>query len=210
MIVIWISKTVDWRQDRPYISGFIVILLCTYVLWAGPVVKAPVGAQYQYDDAVKTYLNIRDHFDAGDWTIVSPVEEYSMVEAYGYHTNLWEFVQRNATDSEDPMGFPTAHVFFFVETVPLNLGGPLQHDEALKPFPGPAEGDISTFYYYTPNRRILEAKMYSWAEWYLKTYPDRMTIYYESPTMKVYHLVQQAKEPPDKLPLLPENMEGVW
>jgi len=197
---------------RLYLSSTVVLTISASIVIAGYVVEPPKGDRFQYDEAVKAFISIKENFDAVDWTIVSPIEEYPLVEAFGYHTNLWEFVQRNSPESTDPMGFPTSNVFFFVETLPLYPDGktPITPMDARKPFPGPPEGDISAFYYKNENRITLEAKLMNWVTWYMNEYPDRMMLYMDTPHFKVYHLKQEAQTPALLLPTLPLAEEGNW
>ncbi|WP_248927322.1 hypothetical protein [Paenibacillus hamazuiensis] len=205
-----LDRLMDAGTYKRYIIAAAAMLFAGFIVMTGQTVKVPIGYRYQYDESVQAYLHIKNEFEAGNWTIVSPVEEYPLVEAFGYHTNLWEFVQNISPGSKEKVGFPTAHVFFFVETKPLVGGKEIAPSDATKPFPGPVEGDLADFYYRSNNRVILEAKLNNWVQWYMKRYPDKMSVYYDSPQFKVYHLRQSAGTPPAELPKLPEEEVGVW
>jgi len=209
-LVYAVSRLFEFRMRRAYVSALLSLGLAAGILLTGHTLKTPVGDRYQYDGAVLAYLSIKEQFDAADWTLVSPIEEYPMVEAFGYHTNLWEFVRDMSPESDVSFGFPTGHVFFFVEMDPLYGGGRITREDAMKPFPGPVVGDLTKFYYRSDNRRILEAKLYNWVQWYMKEHPDKMSVYIDTDSFKVFHLEQEARTPAVPLPHLPKEAEGVW
>ncbi|EXX84819.1 hypothetical protein BG52_09825, partial [Paenibacillus darwinianus] len=205
-----VGRVVDRSPRKPLITGMIGLLAAALLLAGGFTLPKPEGNRYQYDEAVQTYLRIRGEIVTGDWTIVSPVDEFPLVEAYGWHMNLWEFVRDAEPGSGTAPGLPTSNVFFYVETIPLEENTPIVAADARKPFPVFTKGDLSAFYYKGENRRILEAKMYRWVQWYMRKYPDKMTLYADTPNLKVYRLKQEARIPPVKLPVLPRETEGVW
>ncbi len=211
-VLLAISRLLERERGRMFVSGGISLVAAAAVLLSGNVYHAQIGARYQYDDSIKVYLDIKKQFENGNWTIVSSIEEYPLVEAHGYHTNLWEFVRDTEPNSNTPAGFTTDHVFFFVEKFPLvgEAKREIAPSDSLKSFPGPVAGDLTGFYYRSENRITLEAKMYNWVEWYRKIHPDKMSIYYESPYLIVYHFAQKAGAVPIPLPDLPQEEQGKW
>ncbi len=75
-------------------------------------------------------------------------------------------------------------------------GAYITHEDAFQELPMPSKNEPrgpTDFYYVDPrNRRVLMAKLYYWANAYMKYYPDEMSIYYEDDKIVVYHLKQDA------------------
>jgi len=166
------------------------------VFFSGQIVTPPAGDRYQYDDNVKMYLQIKRDFPSLDWTIVSPMEENPLVIGYGWHTQLWEFVRTLAQPEGKTLTFTTHNVFLFVEKIPLGSDTPITEAEAEAPFPELIGSDSTKFYYRTiENRRILEAKAYKWAENHMK-HRSGITVYYDSPVLRVYLIRQEDIERP--------------
>lgn len=183
---------------RAWTQNAAICVLAGAVLTGGNVITAPEGGRLQYDDSVKMYLQIKRDFPSLDWTIVSPMEENPFVKGYGWHMQLWEF----AKAIDDPVGkelkIPTSHVFIFVEKIPLGSDAPVTEEEAALPFPV-YEGTNTTDFYYRQieNRRILQSKMFKWAENHIKYRP--MKVYYDSPVLRVYWIEQDGLNPYDLL-----------
>ena len=133
-----------------------------------------------------------------------------MVEAFGFHTNMWEFVQQSEPGQDGFTGFTTNNVFFFVEREPFYSEGKIAPEDALKPFPGPVVGDLTGFYYRSEHRKTLQAKLYNWLLWYGREHPDKLSVYAEFPHFIVFRLQQVAKAEPTPLPPLPADRQGVW
>ena len=158
--------------------------------------RFPKLRQVQYDQAVQCYLQIKQHFPMKEWTIISPVDEYPMVLNYGWHADLWSFVQNISNPSVHNLSFPTNYVFLFVEKIPVGSKSPVDLQDAERPFPvRPGNVDRTGFYYRNvENRRILESKAFFWAEQYRRLHSD-MTIYYDSPKLRVYLIRQDGQHP---------------
>jgi hypothetical protein len=193
-----------WRQ-RHRQKQMAVVLLILLVLASCREWTLPKADRYQYDEAVAAYLDISTQFQIKDWTIVSPIEEYSLTLDKGWHYNLWQFVQAlsGASATSDKLTFPTDHLFLFVEKIPLGSSQPIRQEDGLKPYP--QVKDVLEYYTNSDNRRILEAKAWSWAEQYRKTHPD-LRIYRDTPNMRIYQLEQDRRNPVD---LLSQSGTGV-
>jgi hypothetical protein len=129
------------------------------------------------------------------------VEEAPIITGYGWHYNLWEFVNAFSHPAEaEKLEFKTKYVFFFVEKIPLRSDKandpsmiPLNNEDAALPFPN-LEGDATEFYYRNPERRaLLEAKLNVWAEGYMKKHSD-MDVLFEDDAFKVYRWTNPGKE----------------
>ncbi len=157
------------------------------------------GSKLEYDEAAYIYYKIKDEFPILNWTIISPVEQYSQSMGYGWHYNLWEFVYDTQVEPKDEVEFPTDYVFVIVEKRPLNqasaytLTEPVSRTDAAQPFPV-ITGSYDKYYTVYNNRRAIEAKAYFWMEDYIAK-NNRFTTYYESDLIKVYMLTQDGKEP---------------
>jgi hypothetical protein len=179
---------------KKLINSLLVLSFASVIIGSGNVNSVPVGSQYQYDDAVKTYLNIKKEFRPNNWTIVSPVEEYHLGYGYGWHTQIWEFVETLSNPQGKVLEIPTDDVFIFVEKIPLGSEDEITVQDEEAPFPEFTGSDLTEFYYRNEdNRRILQAKAYHWAESYMKN--QEMTIYYDSPVLRVYWIQQDGLHP---------------
>ncbi len=157
----------------------------------------------QYDGAIHVYYDIASRFPRGQWTIVSPVEEMSMCLGQGYHYELYQFIsEQEAFTWKTKVRIPTRYVFFYVEKLPLNYER-IENINAVLPYPITEEEAQETIYQSTSPlargdtayiryayRRVLEAKMFYWAEAFMRAYPDDMELYYEDDVMRVYQFTQ--------------------
>ncbi len=159
----------------------------------------PVGAKLEYDEAAYAYYRIKKEFPILNWTIISPVEQYQQSLGYGWHYNLWQFVDEVLINPKDKVDFPTDYVFLVVEKRPLNQTKPYEQTElitqqdAQQPFP---EVGYAYEKYYTNynNRRIIEAKAYYWVEDFISRRGE-FTVYMENEVLKIYMIKQDGTEP---------------
>lgn len=186
-------------RNRVNLVNSLIYMMAGAILISGNINSAPVGLKYQYEDSLKMYFQIKKEFSPLEWTVISPGEDFSIILGYGRHTPLWEFVQYISNPEGKKFAIPTHDIFIFVEKIPLGTNNTTTEDEAYAPFPKFDDTDLTEFYYYDiKNRRILEAKIYKWAENYMES-NDNMTIYYDSSVMRVYRLHQEEplKNPVD-------------
>ncbi len=167
--------------------------------------KVPKGFQMEYEGAVFAYHKIRrGHFGSLNWTIISPVEQYSEVINYGFHTELWEFIYalEDAHIKEpllNELKIPTDYLFLYVEKYPLFIGDnvksqyPVSLEYAQKPLPS-KPSRLSDFYSNREYRMILQSKAYYWAEEYMSTH-NNMDVFYEDSQLKVYMIKQNGSKP---------------
>lgn len=159
----------------------------------GKMVEIPKGLQFEYDEAVYNYLKIKEEFMALQWRIIAPVEQYQEVLGYGWHHNLWEFVQAIDMGEKDYPA-PSKDIFLFVEKIPLEQQEPVTEADALKPFPDIKSAQLSDYYTLPDSRRVLEAKAYYWAEAYRKKNKN-ISIFYDSEIFRVYRIEKEENEP---------------
>jgi hypothetical protein len=167
-------------------------LLVGVILYIWPISIPKVTDFYQYDTAVKAYLQIKANLPYLNWTIVSPAEEYQLAYTYGQHKELLEFVGEISDPSGKKLKIDTDYIFFYTEKIPIGTNIPITEADAQKPFPAPNGNLTDQYYTNKENRRILEAKAYYWAENYMKTH-NNMEIYMDTPTMRIYKLSQPVK-----------------
>jgi hypothetical protein len=185
-------------RDHNILKTILVLIIAGSVLWSGKVNSAPIGVRYQYDDAVKAFMQIKKEFSALNWTIISTGEENPLIINYGWHSQIWEFIQTISHPEGKKLIFPTDEIFIFVEKIPLGSDKEITDADAIMPFPEFTGKDLTEFYYRdVVHRKILEAKAYKWAENHRK-YRD-MKIYYDSPDFRVYWIRQDGAHPQDLL-----------
>ena len=194
----YIFSSLPWTRFRAWLQNIAIGTLASGILISGNLIAPPVGDMYQYDDSVKNYLQIKRDYPMLDWTIISPMEENPLVDGYGWHTQLWEVAQAIEAPEDKEIKIPTSYVFLFVEKIPLGSDTPVTAEEATAPFPF-YEGSDTTDYYYRDieNRRVIQSKVYHWAEAGLDRLP--MSIYYDSPVLRVYRIDQHGDNPYDLL-----------
>ncbi len=193
-----VMATLPFIRDRNLLKSLLVLILAATVLLSGNVNSAPIGFQYQYDETVEIYLQIKEELPPLEWTVISPVEDYHLIYGKGRHSQLWEFVQTLSHPEGKTLKFPTHDIFIFVEKIPLGSDKEITEEDALLLFPEFDGTDLTEFYYRnTENRKIIEAKVYKWAENRMKDLD--MTIYYDSTVLRVYRVHQDGTKPQDLL-----------
>lgn len=156
--------------------------------------------------AAKACVKIDEEFPDKTWTVVSPVEEYSLVGDSGYHYELWDFISSMEMYSEDMyLEIPTKYVFFILEKKPVIYNQyrvtnidyniePLNKEDAKGIFNrqmlGISDEGVMKFYNILENRRMMEAKLYCWVEEYSKAFPEQMEVYMEDDECIVYKFEQ--------------------
>lgn len=164
----------------------IIFMLFDYSKLPMPLEASPFDCM-EYDEAAYAHLKIKQDFQINNWTVVSPVEQYSESINYGYHYNIWEYVKNIDVDDKD-IEFPTEHVFWFVEKIPLRSDSKITKEDAQKDFPT-ITGNLDEYYTKPENRRIIEAKAYYILEDLLAK-DENMSVYLETENFKVYMLHQ--------------------
>jgi hypothetical protein len=158
--------------------------------------------------AAKACVKANEDFKKGTWTVVSPVEETSIIRNKGYHYELWDFISSmEEYEPEMNLEIPTEYVLFVLEKKPIihnegkwnkieNNCAPVDIKDAEKPATKEALGisDSGVIKYYSvyENRRILEAKLYGYLEEYKKAFPDELEVYMEDDECIVYLLKQNT------------------
>jgi hypothetical protein len=162
--------------------------------------------QMQYNAAVANYYKITSEYEPFTWTIVSSVDELSMVRNQGWHYELTDLVFNLAQEEADTTIFiPSDDLFFFVEKRPITPYRTIWR--GLTPYTPPQEeaitremasvkldeltfGKRSDLYTVHENRQVIMAKVYFWMEAYRKYFPTEITVFYEDDDLVIYHLRQ--------------------
>ena len=162
--------------------------------------------QSQYNGAVISYYNIVKNYPKQKWTIVSSVDEISMVRNIGWHHELSTLVYKLA-EPENKINIPTQDVFFFIEKRPIETNRMNYADNPNFSFPpemsvseslaGQSIKEIqeklsipSAIYTNIEYRRVVMSKVYYWILEYMKYFPNEMSVFYEDDDIVVYHLTQ--------------------
>ena len=186
-------------------SGIVLLTACTVfsVYYYGHARHLGRYTIVNTDSAARAYYKIINQFQDYQWTIVSTVNEYSIVLDTGRHGDWLTFLTQLSNYSPTMrIEFPTQDVFFFVEKRPI-----IQYDivylDNMKQYPEFTEKDammnIGHFFYtnrsdfYIYNRNQIMAKAYYWAEKYMYYFPNEMSIFYEDDEFICYHLEQEPE-----------------
>lgn len=171
------------------------------VVKLGGVRPLPPFYYFQTKGAMLVSCNIMEKYNDYDWTIVSPVNDISVVQNNGYHYELSDFIlEQESWDEDIEIRIPTKYVFIYIEKRPIILygNGFYQDDIAItnrdmvtyEDAEKPLEKGKKDNEYYKKDRTILMSKAYYWAEEYKKYFPKEMSVYYEDDEIIVYRIVQ--------------------
>ncbi|HOV79229.1 MAG TPA: hypothetical protein PK728_03920 [Bacillota bacterium] len=155
-------------------------------------VAAPDGDCLEYDETVNNYLKIKNKYPPLNWTIVSPVEQHSQSISYGWHYELWEFVDSFYNGSKE-LKFTTEYIFLFTEKIPLGSNRKISADD-VKKLPELSGNAFEHYYLNVENRIILEANAFFWAENYIKKH-NNVEIFYDGNYVRVYLIKQDINNP---------------
>lgn len=179
-------------------------ITCVNICLTGRWKELPTVYYFETTGAMEAACEIISHYDKYSWTIVSPVNETSLVYNSGYHYELVDFVKSLEHYREgDELYIPTKYVFFFVEKMPIEkYGWAFSVDDEIlrrreKISRESALADLGSGYskpdeYYKKERMELMSRMYYWAQAYRKYFPDEMTVFYEDEEIVVYRLKQNT------------------
>lgn len=174
------------KNDPPFIQSGLVLIVISLLLYRAEW-TLPEPSQYQYEEVVEAYLNIKNEFPYQLWTIISP-EEYSFAIGYGWHYHLKEFMEKVDQGLENPFStIPTPYIFVFTEKIPLHSQQPVSRQAAGSPFP---ETDDTNGFISGEERLILESRVYYWMEDQGVKLAD-VEIYMDTPRVRIYKIVQK-------------------
>lgn len=195
-----------WGRRFSEVIGLAAAALCFYVTYGLGYLPFQTYFYLQTSTAAEACVRITEEYKKNTWTVVSPVEELSMIRGLGYHYELWEFITEMERYEEDRyLEIPTKQVFFILEKIPVAYNAtrimgdvyndvPVSIEEAdtvvTKEMLGITTEASMKYYNIYENRRALEAKLAAWIEAYKKMFPDQISVYMESEDCVVYRLEQ--------------------
>ncbi|HBN84420.1 MAG TPA: hypothetical protein DDZ89_11300 [Clostridiales bacterium] len=180
--------SIKFKWLKTVLTAMFVTATLVIILNAAPGTM-PKGDRYEYNEVAQAYMDIKKDYPVLNWTIVSPVEQYSESLGYGWHYQLWQYVMDVTEDNKTDLEIPTEYVFWFVEKVPLNSGQPVSMEDAQLDFPV-ITGNLDEYYTKTQNRRIIQAKAFYYMEEQLETNPN-LRIYADTENVRIYMLQQE-------------------
>lgn len=164
----------------------VFVTVTSVVLIRNAPFSLPRGDRYEYNEVAQAYMDIKKNYPVLNWTIVSPVEQYSESLDYGWHYQLWQYVLDATEDEKTTPEIPTEYVFWIVEKIPLNSDQPVTVEDAKKDFPV-IRGNEDEYYTDAQNRRIIQAKAFYHMEEQLVENPD-LSIYEDTENVRIYML----------------------
>lgn len=159
---------------------------------------------YQTTGAMKSMIGIEKTYKPYTWTVVSVVNENSIVLNHGNHyewIDLLEPLEKYKKNEE--IYIPTQYVFFLIEKRPVvdygvafELGADqlenrpkITVEDALLPL---EEEYASKDTYYKQNRSQIMARAYYYMQALRSYFPDECNVYYEDDEIIVYRLEQNT------------------
>jgi len=206
-IMIDIVYVVTAKEKKTKCVWEVLVLACAVIFttytYAGNAQRPMPNIYYfQTTGAMKAACDIINHYEDDTWTIVSPVNEVSVVENHGYHYEIKDFVGQMENYKEGMEFYiPTEYVFFFVEKMPIEWYGwefeitdPALRERTVV-YQEAVFDDIPNLYSegntcYSESRMQLMSRMYYWAQEYMQYFSDEMSVFYEDDEFVVYRLKQ--------------------
>lgn len=202
-LTIYLGK---WGKRIAEVLGFAAATVCIYVVYGMGYAPYHTYFYLETSTAAEACVKIAEEYDNNTWTVVSPVEELSLIRGKGYHYELWEFITNMECYTSDRyLEIPTKYVFFVLEKKPIPYNEtrmfrkayddkPVIKEEAdavvTKEMLGISEYGSMKYYEIYENRRTLEAKLAAWLEVYSEMFPDQMSVYLDSEDCIVYKFEQ--------------------
>lgn len=162
-------------------------------------------AMNQTEQVATLCRDLYTNYEKNTWTIVSPVNERSMVINSGYHYEWLDLLEElNDWDENQEIYIPTKYVFFAIEKYRVTYGvvdildkKSLENRVKVNIEDAAEELDYSISVsersgIYQDDREIVMSKAYYWAQEYSKNYPHEMLVYYEDDEVIIYCLKQDV------------------
>lgn len=184
----------------PKVQQILGLALTVVVIFCGikyDCIREPFGGGYlEMNEAILCTTNIlKDNEGQNNkWTIVSANDELRMIEQYGRHTEIIEFLEdMEYWNRTKEVTIPTQRVYFYIEKKPLNYangyGGKIpvvSKEQAANELP--KNSGINA--YNGPDRAVTMSRMYYWAKEFQKLYPNELKVYYENDRFVCYYIEQ--------------------
>ncbi len=155
-------------------------------------------------EAVANLCNeLSNDYETNSWTLVSPVNEISMILNSGYHYELVDFIDElNTWDEEQKIYIPTEYIFFTIEKYQVTYTGvdvlakkdiegrdKISEEYALKEINFDIADNLRSELYQEQRREIM-SRTYYWALEYSKLFPQEMIVFYEDEEVIIFRLKQ--------------------
>lgn len=186
--------------DTAIVIATIGFAVCVY---ANDLEKPlPCVYYFQTKGAMLAACDIIKNYEGETWTIVSTVNENSIIENHGYHYEIANFLYDMENYKEGmSIYIPTEYVFFYVEKMPIEKYGWYFEvtDSFFKDRPKVSveaaleeleEFNIENSAFNNEKRIQLMSRMYYWAQEYAMHFPNEMTVFYEDDEIMIYRLKQ--------------------
>jgi hypothetical protein len=167
----------------------------------GLIRPLPPFYYFQTKGAMLVDCDIMRKYNDHKWTIVSPVNDTSVILNNGYHYELSDFILKQENWNKNiEIKIPTKYVFIYIEKRPIVLYGNrfykddkeivnrdmVTYEDSQESLDETNKDNIN----YQKYRKILMAKAYYWTQEYKKYFPNEMSVYYEDDELIVYRIVQ--------------------
>lgn len=195
------------REDLSNVIMIYVVGGLLYFVFSINYIKNErVCATIQPEQIADFCNSVRKEYENETWTLVSPVNERSMILNTGYHYEWVDLLEELESWEENlAIYIPTKYVFFAIEKRPISYNSVvdvLEKDGLLGSDPvspelanGEVDFDIADSKrskLYETHRDIIMSKAYYWATEYETLFPHEMKVYYEDEEMIIYRLEQDA------------------
>jgi hypothetical protein len=195
-IAIALTVTYIFRMIRIKSLSYVLkisVFICTiFYLTKYSNFTPPVGLQYQYNEVLYGYLKVKKESFPLDWTIISPVEEYSQCYGYGWHYEIAQFTNELMDKNTTKIEMPTELVYLFVEKKVLNSDIEVSEDYAKKDLPKDLISS-SDIYLDKESRAIIESKAYYWVKDFIKRNKNA-GIVFENNNVQIYKIKQDKDD----------------
>lgn len=181
-------------RDNQYPRGLSVLVAVCAIMGLLAPVEPYVLARYEPPHSARTVLAISRQFEPYQWTIVSPVQQYSEILGLGWHEELSLFVESHALNQAKHSQFQLAHdgklsidtpnVFIFVEPHLFPSQKPVSQHLMTRPI---ASGTAA---YQGASLAALESRAYYWVLAYHHTHPKTSSFYVKTRDLMVLWIRQ--------------------
>ena len=193
--LLFLDRLWETRQAVGLILTVLVIFYSTKLDWMRGSFG---GGSLEMNEAILCTTNIMKDNEGKDhtWTIVSANDELRMVEEYGRHTEIIEFLEdMEYWNRTKEVTIPTEKVYFYIEKKPINYAGgyagviPEVSEEQAKQSLPQSSGLAP---YSKTQRSITMSRMYYWAQKFMELYPNELKVYYENDRFVCYCIEQNV------------------
>jgi len=182
------------RLQYPAAAQGLAMLLAVGGIASGAATAQPL-ARYEVQGSESTLQNITEAYQAYQWTVVSPTEQYSELLGKGWHVELTTFLaQLPQTVAADGRLAPAQWPRLPILSPDVFLFAPRVTADGLRPQPGdlgrPVPASLSAAENMGRDGAVLDAHAYAWAMAFLKAHPRSASVYFENPDLLVLHIHQ--------------------